>query len=183
MRTIRDKTYKRALDSPEQPWARNIIEAYESERKRIAKFRDENLASRTPAELEFESILKELDVHFVREQTIRRSGHAYFVDFFVKAPFWIGFEVDGRIHERRASYDLKRDITIIGGQFPLVRYLNEDVLERRGTILGDVKKIFINQAAKWSGEKWQRYSKKWRWFPQRLMQGPDSPGLVARSGG
>ena len=70
---------------------------------RIARrFRWGLIKSRSKAELDFENILKELELDFIRQAIFLNSRTFFIVDFFIKFPHNVVVEVDGKNHIRKA---------------------------------------------------------------------------------
>lgn len=79
---------------------------------------------------------KQLGVRFRRQYIIDK----YIVDFFC-LPKKLIIEVDGAIHEKRKEYDELRTLALNLKGYHIIRFTNEDVVQRHQFVLEKIKNI------------------------------------------
>lgn len=96
---------------------------------KIVKYKNENKAERTPAEIKLDKILCNIGLKHKNEIVIPTKDSFYLLDFVIGEPFWFYLEADGSVHKKRTSYDSQRDdyIMKVTGWICL-RFTNEQIL-------------------------------------------------------
>lgn len=109
-------------------------------------YRTELIQKATPAELQFKKILEELGVKFafqdkcVLDYPYRRT---YYIDFVIKLKGYRQFlliEIDGGYHstETQKAEDDKRTDDLLKNVGPLIRFTNDEVLQKPETIKNEI---------------------------------------------
>lgn len=129
---LQRKDYERALRHAGKEWADDFIKRFQAQESRLrvlARYQQDNLADWTPAERAFAAILDNLELQYERERCLSCNAGDYFIDFLVRQPMKVAFEIDGGIHKNQQNYDAQRDLALMATyKIPIVRFTNEEVL-------------------------------------------------------
>lgn len=87
--------------------------------------------TKTPSEMKFESLLKNMRVKFKSQKIVvpnEKNHGGYILDFYVKHPYRICFEIDGEYHITRLEKDTYRDKWLWDNrQIRTIRLTNDEV--------------------------------------------------------
>lgn len=124
-----------------------IIRKYKHNKKRLLVFSKENLKNPTIAEINFEHILKTLNITYYKQASFCKYGCSYIVDFLLEHPFYLIIEVDGEYHKasKQVDYDLKRDIFFAKIGYKTLRINNKDVFENPVSTKNRLKQVVESQ--------------------------------------
>lgn len=127
---------------------RRRLEKRINDKKRIKniigkKYADELNKRHTPAELEFEKILKEMGIKYYTNFRLFTEESLYLLDFYVSFGNWnYGFEIDGGYHRKQRDYDLERDRFILyRHKIRVYRFTNNQVFNEQEFVRGYIKKL------------------------------------------
>jgi very-short-patch-repair endonuclease len=109
--------------------------------------RARQLESPTLAGQAFAGILKQLGVEFEAECILYRPGGFCIVDF-VSRPLGIGFEIDGRYHQRQRNYDQGKDLHAAEQGIKIYRITNEAVLTKPRDTIARIREILATHQPK-----------------------------------
>jgi very-short-patch-repair endonuclease len=108
----------------------------------LCKYKAENTP--TPAELEFEEILKTYNVKYMKQKGfVSGCNTCLIADFYIPKPYKIIFEIDGEYHLTRVKKDYGRDQFFkIHRGINTIRFNNKDILNNKEYIINVLNNIF-----------------------------------------
>jgi very-short-patch-repair endonuclease len=149
---LQQKDYERALRHAGKEWADEFIKRFHAQKARLrllTRYQQDNIADWTPAERAFATILDNLELQYERERCLSCDAGDYFIDFLIREPMKIAFEIDGGVHKNQQNYDAQRDLALMAAyKIPIVRFTNEEVLNSPAK----VRQFIIDLLATPSGE-------------------------------
>ena len=104
-------------------------------KEKFLRFRERLEKNKTNSEVLFnktlECILDFTGVHFETNHIVQVSkDRCFYIDFYIPE-LYLGFEIDGKIHEGRDNYDTKRDILLAEKNILICRFKNEEIKTKK----------------------------------------------------